>query len=250
MAEPMPSRRAKEALSQRVIFDAVWALVWKSLARLPPADRDDVAQEVAVRVWRYWGRYRSEKGTPEQWIRTIAKRTALTFLRSRGRFVLDEALVTMASDPRDPEERVMWSQLAEFADHVLEGLPKEERRAVILRELEGHTFREIAEMENISPATAHDRHARGMDKLKKAKDEGRLDALVPFAGSDDRPTQEMLDRAWQRFVDAGGLDLPPDSEPPPSGTRRRGPLTKLRKLGPLMVMFLGPGLAEPPGDPP
>jgi hypothetical protein len=66
----------------------------------------------------------------------------------------------------------------------------------------------------------------------------KLDAIVvPVEGSDDPPTPKMRDRAWQRFVHAGGLDLPPDSEPPPSGTRRTGRLTKLRKLGPLMAIF-------------
>ena len=234
---------------QRVMFDAVWGIVWDSLARLPLADREDLTQEIIVRVWQKRDLYRSEKGSIEVWVRTIAKRMAINFAR-KGR-VPDELPETMHADARTPEETVMWSQLAELADHVLAGLPEEERRVLILHEIEGKSFDEIAKLLKISKGTAHARFARGMAKLRKAKDEGKLNTIVvPFVPENDPPTPEMRERAWQRFVDSGALDLPPDSEPPPSGTRRTGPLARLRKLGPLVAIFLGPGLAEPHGDPP
>jgi RNA polymerase sigma-70 factor (ECF subfamily) len=262
--QPMPrGRPAEEVLLQRVMFDAVWRIAWESLARLPHADRADLAQEIVIRAWRSRGRYRSARGSPEQWVRIIAKRMAIDFLRKRSGGVPADVPVTLADDapePLDtssPEETAMWSQLAQLADHVLAKLPEGERRALILHELEGHSFAEIAAMEGISPATAHARHARGMAKLKKATEDGTLDSLlvpiaplVPEDGDGPRsepPTQEMRDRAWQRFVDAGGLELPPESEPPPSGTRRRG---ALRKLVPLLALFLGPGLPAPPDEPP
>jgi RNA polymerase sigma-70 factor (ECF subfamily) len=257
MPEPMPSRSAEEALLQRVIFDAVWEIAWESLARLSRADRQDLAQEVVIRVWQQRGQYRSARGNPEQWIRTITKRMSIDFRRSRGRFVPDEVPESMASDAPNPEETVMWSQLAELADHVLAKFPEGERRALILHEIEGKTFEEIAKIEGISKATAHARYMRGMEKLRKAKEDGTLETiLVPVALEDgdgprsEPPTQEMRDRAWQRFVDAGGLDLPREREPPPSGPRRRGPLHRVRKLGPLLAVFLGPALPAPRSEPP
>jgi RNA polymerase sigma-70 factor, ECF subfamily len=255
MSDPMSKGRpVEEALLRRVMFDAVWGIVWESLARLSRADREDLAQEIILRAWQNRGRYRSARGSPEQWIRTIAKRMAINFSK-RGRFVPDD--LPMAGDARDPEETVMWSQLAALVDHVLAKLPEGERRALILHEIEGKTFEEIAEIEHISKATAHARYTRGMEKLRKAKEDGTLETLIvpiaPEEGDGPRsepPTQEMKDRAWQRFVDAGALDLPPDSKPPPSGTRRTGAPSTIRKLGPLVAIFLGPGLPHPPSDPP
>jgi RNA polymerase sigma-70 factor (ECF subfamily) len=232
------------------MFDAVWRIVRGSLVRLSDPDREDLTQEVVIRVWLNRRRYQSERGSPEQWIRTIAKRMAINFGEKRG-FVLDDLPETVASTAPDPEETLKWSQLARLADQVLAKLPVDERRVLILREIERHTFATIAEMLNISQSTAHARYTRGMDKLKKAKEDGTLGAiLVPIVPEDDPPTPEMRDRAWQRFVDSGALDLPPDSEPPPSGTRRTGRLTKLRKLGPLVAIFLGPGLPAPRSEPP
>ena len=244
----MPSRRAEVARLRRLLFDAAWVVVWDSLARFQLArpDREDVTQETLCRVWQQRGRYRSERGSPEAWIRSIARRVAIDFLRKRGRSVPDELPETLAADAPDPEETVKWSQLARFADHVLESLPEEERRAVILREIEGHTFAEIAAIEGISPSTAHARHARGMAAFEKAKEEGKLDAIVVPIARGEGPTRAMLDRAWQRFVDAGGLDLAPESEPPPSGTRRK--VRKLHAVGALVAIFVGPGLAGPAGD--
>lgn len=251
----MPRRgTSEEALFQRLVFETVWAIVWVSLvrSRLSRADRQDLAQEVVVRVWQMRGRYRAEKGSPEAWIRTIALRMVIDVLRKRGQVVPGALPETLATDARTPEETLKWSQLAQLADQVLEGLPEGERRVLILREIEGKSFAEIAELLNISKGTAHARHARGMAKLQKANEDGTLDTIVvPVVDEgSDPPTREMLDRAWQRFVASGVLDLPPESEPPPSGTRRTGTPGKLRKLGPLMAIFLGPSLPELSGEPP
>ena len=54
---------------QRVMFDAVWEIVWDSLARLPLADREDLTQEIIVRLWQKRERYRSEKGSIAVWVR-------------------------------------------------------------------------------------------------------------------------------------------------------------------------------------
>jgi Sigma-70, region 4 len=79
----------------------------------------------------------------------------------------------------------MWSQLAELADHVLAKMPEGERRALVLHEIEGKTFDEIAKIESISKGTAHARYARGVEKLRKAKEDGTLDTiLVPVAPHD------------------------------------------------------------------
>jgi RNA polymerase sigma-70 factor (ECF subfamily) len=253
MSDPMPRRGpSQEALFQRLVFDTVWKIIWSILVRFPEAgeERQDLAQEIIIRAWQMRGKYRSEKGSAAAWIRTIAARMVIDFLRKRGRAVPSELPESLADEARTPEETVEWSQLAQLADEVVQGLPEGERRVLILHEIEGKSFDEIAKLLRISKATAHARFARGMEKLKKAKEDGTLGAfVVPLvADASAPPTPEMLDRAWKRFVDSGALDLPTDSEPPPSGTRRT--VNKLRKLGPLLTLFMGSGLAAPQSEPP
>jgi RNA polymerase sigma-70 factor (ECF subfamily) len=253
MSDPMPRRGpSQEALFRRLVFDTVWKIVWPILvrSRVGKAERPDLAQEIIIRVWQMRERYRAARGSPKQWVRTIAKRMVIDFLRKRGQVVPDDLPETLADEARTPEEHVEWSQLAQLADEVVQGLPEEERRVLILHEIEGKNFDEIAKLLGISKSTAHARFTRGMEKLKKAKEDGTLDTIVVPIPLDDPPTPEMLDRAWQRFVDSGALDLPPDSDPPPSGTRRTGTPSKIRKLGPLMAIFMGPGLVAPRSEPP
>jgi RNA polymerase sigma factor (sigma-70 family) len=278
MIEPNRARsksRAEERLVQRLLYEAARACAWRALARfhLANADREDLVHDVLVKAWDKRERHDPGRGTLQQWISVIAHRVAIDFLRAQAAargIILGALPVEAQSEARTPLETAMWSQLAQFADQLLaEVLTEDERHAVILREVDLKTFKEIGAMEGCSEPTAHARHERGMAKLRRAVEERKLGARVfPVMGADclgsDEPP-EGVERGWQRFLGEVDPPLPPDSEPPPSGTRRVAPsrdgnrppstrppegrLVKLRKLGALLALFIGPGLTPASGGP-
>jgi RNA polymerase sigma-70 factor, ECF subfamily len=157
-----------ELLAQRMLLDAVLTVVWKALGRhrLSDADREDLAQNVAIAAFRRRLSYRAERGSPGQWISGIVRREVKRFRHIQQRqpwLVADDALPDASDGALTPEED---SSRRDLIDHGLAMLVPEERRAVILVEVDDLTFREVADRERISASTAYERHRRGMAALR------------------------------------------------------------------------------------
>ena len=232
-----PKPPVGELLAQRMLFNAVLAIVWKALDRhgFSDADRKDLAQDVAIAAFRRHLSYRAERGSPGQWLSGIVRREVKRFLRVQNRqpwFAAGDDLPDTPDGTATPEDEVSRRDLAE---HVFAMLPAAERRVVILVELDHLTFREVAERERISPSTAYERHQRGMAALRDAaarsKEHG-LHAVFPFpiaaaaifgAEGGSGPPPELEEQAWQRaVVELGLANLPelgpPESSPSPAET--------------------------------
>jgi RNA polymerase sigma factor (sigma-70 family) len=160
--------RAATLRAERLLFDAVLSFVWKALARyaLSTADREDLAQDVAVAAFRRRLSYRAERGNPEQWLSGIARREVKRFVRVQHRVpcvMAGDELPDLPDHGPTPEDAVSSRELMERAFGRL--LP-EERRVVQFVEIDDLTFREVAARERISPSTAHHRHRRGLSALR------------------------------------------------------------------------------------
>ncbi len=169
---PAPPGATIEALrAERMLFDAVFAVAWKALCRhkLSDADRKDLAQDVAITAFRRRLSYRAERGNPRQWLSGIIRRELLRFLRMRRRqpwLAADDELPDTPDRALTTEEDMSRRDLI---DHRLAMLLPEERRAVILVEIDDLPFREVADRERISPSTAYQRHRRGMAVLRSVE---------------------------------------------------------------------------------
>ena len=214
---------------ERRIFDAVFAFAWWRLGRyrMSDADRDDVAQNVVIAAYRRRGTYRPDRGNLEQWLSGILRRQAAIFLGKRGQeaWLEDDPALVMVTDAANPEDSML---LRALAAEVLEYLPPDERRVVLLYELDSKTFEEIAEIEGISVSTAHGRHKRGVAKIQQRMDEQKASGVILLPASlssalgpedGDGPPPEVVERAWRHVAAELGFDAPPPSAPPPSGTR-------------------------------
>jgi RNA polymerase sigma-70 factor (ECF subfamily) len=125
---------------------------------LPNAhDADEALQETMIRVfqglYKFNGRY-----ALQPWIGRIATNVSLDAIRTRTRrpLVDDEAFdrferVDPANGPEEAVERLIERDLVLS---VLSGLPESHRTALVLRELEGRSHREIAEVMEMSPGQA------------------------------------------------------------------------------------------------
>ncbi len=274
MAEPHRAADDRDrGIAQGALFRTILRFAWKMLRSygLTTADRDDVAQDVAIKAYLLRGKYRAERGSVTQWVSGIVRNEVRDFRRTQSKqppLASGETKVEAVCTAPTPEESVGSIDLAE---HVFEFLPPDERRVVILYEIEGYTFREIAEREGIGTATAIARHNRGMAQLRQAAEDEERRGVVPLPaafvvalGQDtdaSEPPPDLVDRAWRRMAALLGVEQPPQSEPPASGPRRLDPspardvdcppstrppslpsgrAALLRRIGPLVgVVFAG-----------
>ncbi len=154
-----------------------------------PSEASDVTQEVFLKVFRKVGAFR-EDSSLKTWIYRIAVHEASNrrrwFSRHRRREVvngahIDEAgggwelMVDPGESPFDSAER---GELRVILESALRDVDERLRQAVILRDIEGLSYNEIAETLEISLGTVKSRILRGREVLKK-KLHHRLPALAP-----------------------------------------------------------------------
>ena len=141
----------------------------------------DVAQEVFLAIYQKMDAFRGESSL-KTWIYRIAvRRTANRFrwwnrLRRRGTVSLEEHLAkspeselswNLTSRAKSPEDALLLQEEREKVKRMLLELPLHQRIAVIMRDIEGLSYEEIAESLNVSLGTIKSRIARGREILKQ-----------------------------------------------------------------------------------
>lgn len=136
------------------------------------AEAEDLVQETILKAWHSWDTY--EGGTNcRAWLMTILRNTFINEFRRRRR--------RPSVDFDDVEERPIWPQLREedpegrFFDRLvdariveaIEDLPDEFRVPLILSDLEGLAYQEIAAVMEIPVGTVKSRLYRGRRRLQK-----------------------------------------------------------------------------------
>jgi RNA polymerase sigma-70 factor, ECF subfamily len=131
------------------------------------ADAEDVVQDAAVRALRYFSSLRNDDA--RAWLLTIVRNTWYARFSKAGRAEQREVLVDMKDqrpdEQLDPEALVIQQQAVERAHRAIEELPPDFREVVVLRELEGLSYKEIAEVIGTPIGTVMSRLARGRERL-------------------------------------------------------------------------------------
>ena len=132
-------------------------------------DAQDVVQEAYLRALKFFGGFRGGDG--RAWLLTIVRHTCYDWLRQNRRYEpltdLDEELRDVESDALDPEALLLRAADDRLLRQALEELPVEFREAVILRELEGLSYKEIADIAGLPLGTVMSRLARARHRLKQ-----------------------------------------------------------------------------------
>lgn len=132
------------------------------------SDAQDVVQDAYLRALRFFGSFRG--GDPRAWLFTIVRNAAYTWM-SRNRTndpqtAFDENDYPIEAIPVDIE---MIRKAESKALHAaMEQLPTEFREIVVLRDLEGLSYKEIAEIADVPVGTVMSRLARARNRLKAA----------------------------------------------------------------------------------
>ncbi len=141
------------------------------------AEAEDLVQEACLRAFKNFHRF--NPGTNcRAWLFTIMRNAFLNRLRHAGREVLEDdsptwesvsESVTAPTSPRDnPEEEFFQTVLHGDVDRALRALPLAFRETVILADLEGLSYKEVAQVLDCPIGTVMSRLARGRHLLRQA----------------------------------------------------------------------------------
>jgi RNA polymerase sigma-70 factor (ECF subfamily) len=134
------------------------------------ADAEDLTQETFVRVFRSLADY--TPGTFEGWLHRITTNLFLDMVRRRQKIRFDalaeDASERLASDEPGPERAYEQNNLDPEIQRALDALPADFRAAVVLCDLEGLTYEEIALTLDIKVGTVRSRIHRGRVLLRDA----------------------------------------------------------------------------------
>jgi RNA polymerase sigma-70 factor (ECF subfamily) len=162
----------RTALSQ--LYDRysrmIYAIAWKSLNSIE--DCEEVVLEVFAQVWRIANRFDSQKGSPEQWIFTLARSRILDRLRKIQR--LNKVNTAIAAEkeivfPTISVDLLESVEIAERQQQVLAALsqiPPEQRQVIEMAYYQGLTHTEIAAATGLTLGTVKTRLRLGLSKLK------------------------------------------------------------------------------------
>jgi RNA polymerase sigma-70 factor (ECF subfamily) len=167
----VPETARRERFEQTVLphLDAAYSLA-RWLTR-NDQDAQDVTQEACLRAFRFFDGYQG--GNMRAWLLTIVRNTCYTWLRqnraSDSAEVFDEEIHSeKSSGSADPEIQALASADTETLRRGLEELPSVFREALVLRELEGMSYKEIADVTSVSLGTVMSRLARGRTRLRES----------------------------------------------------------------------------------
>ena len=178
---------SEDRISFEELFDRYSSMVF-SLAYQVLGDREealDVSQEVFLAIYSKMDSFRGESSL-KTWIYSIAvHRASNRFrwwnrLRRRGTISLEDHLsrktdqdhsIDLKSPVKSPEDELILKEERKQLDEWLRELPIQQRIAVVLRDIEGLSYEEIAESMEISLGTVKSRIARGRELLKRRFEE-------------------------------------------------------------------------------
>lgn len=141
-----------------------------------PEEALDVSQEVFIRAYRAIGGFRGDSAF-YTWLYRIAVNAAKNAISAAARNPVEGGLDVddpelgevrlKMTDVSSPERLLYTEELKETIDAAIEGLPPELRRAIVLRELEGLSYEDIALAMGCPVGTVRSRIFRARDAIAR-----------------------------------------------------------------------------------
>jgi RNA polymerase sigma-70 factor (ECF subfamily) len=179
--QPMLSRRKRRNEFEHLALphlDALYGAAYRMTRN--PRDAEDLVQETMLRAYRFWDTFQKDSNCKAWLFRILTNTFINTYQKSkRTREVLDAAQAEQratdgvlvheqALTQRDPEELLIDRAMSDDVVRALESLPADFRVAVVLCDVEGFSYKEIAEIMECPVGTVMSRLHRGRRLLQKA----------------------------------------------------------------------------------
>ena len=131
------------------------------------AEAEDVVQDACVRAMRYFSSLRDDDA--RAWLFAIVRNTWYSRVSRRASVIEasapDRALGQQPDDALDPEERLLQQYTVARVRRALEELPVDFREVIVLREIEGLPYKEIAAIVRVPIGTVMSRLSRARERL-------------------------------------------------------------------------------------
>lgn len=131
------------------------------------ADAEDVTQEALIRAYRFFTGFQGRDA--RAWLLQIVRNACYTWMEKNRAVDLtmefDETVHTKGV--KTPEEAAVASNERERLARALENLPPRSREVIVLRELEGCSYKEIAAITTIPIGTVMSTLARARERLRE-----------------------------------------------------------------------------------
>ncbi len=131
------------------------------------ADAEDVVQDATIRAFRYLSSLRNDDA--RAWLLAIVRNIWYGRVAQQGASQRVGVYDEMTDDRRDehlgPEALVLQQQTVEQVQHAVEALPVDFREVIVLRELEGLSYKEIAAIVGVPLGTVMSRLSRARERL-------------------------------------------------------------------------------------
>ncbi|MBS0367272.1 MAG: RNA polymerase sigma factor RpoE [Proteobacteria bacterium] len=139
-----------------------------------PAEAEDIAQEAFIKAYRALPQFRGDSAF-YTWLYRIAINTAKNAVVSRDRSPIDYDLDRNGEDSHElqgrmkdsetPEGLVLTDEIRQTVNAAIESLPEDLRTAIVLRELEGLSYEEIAATMDCPVGTVRSRIFRAREAI-------------------------------------------------------------------------------------
>ena len=142
-----------------------------------PADAEDVAQEAFIKAYRAIPQFRGDSAF-YTWLYRIAINTAKNAIVSRDRSPIDfdldlqnveesNSMQARLADAETPESLLQTEEIRDTVNRAIEALPEDLRTAIVLRELEGLSYEDIAQAMDCPVGTVRSRIFRAREAIDK-----------------------------------------------------------------------------------
>ena len=166
-------------------------------------DAEDLVQETYLKAYKYYDKF-AEGTNFKAWLFKIMKNTFINNYRKKQQVPpqsdfadIEESFESQVSDQHkrkimDPEEELLENVLDEDVQRSLDELPPDYRMVVLLADLEGFSYKEIAEILEVPVGTVMSRLYRGrrlleQEMLRYARDHGYISSGEEPAKMRSRP---------------------------------------------------------------
>jgi len=155
------------------------------------ANAEDVVQEACLRAFRYFGNFRG--GNARAWLLSIVRTTAFTWLQKNGAQQLDtefdEEIHREGWEALNPEALLLQRADTQSLEQAMKHLPDRLREVLVLRELEGLSYKEIAEVVGVPMGTVMSTLFRARERFRHAaSDLVRREAQPKGSPASGRPS--------------------------------------------------------------
>jgi RNA polymerase sigma factor (sigma-70 family) len=163
-------------------------------------DAEDIVQEACLRAFRYFAGFHG--GDARAWLLRIVRNTSYRWLQKTRAYepavLFDEEIHTSGIEPSNAEQLLLQNADGRLVEKAMNELPVRFREILVLRELEGLSYKEIADVMCVPLGTV-------MSTLSRARARFRLAALNLLRNDLPSESQSLVMKS-RECVGAGSLE--------------------------------------------